>query len=181
MSWEETLRHRLGGFHPGHGHDGVPVSIKIRAASGCYDRCCCPAAHRIIDDAMHQHRPDAEFVYERHESGPELLVFLATATVATATLTLAKSVIDLVTTIIKARSEGQKKGDHHHEPLELILRGFDKNGRMFEEKVLKIEASEEPTSEIIQKVLEEGLNRHLSAPGTKPNPKTTRRHGRGKT
>lgn len=158
MTWENTLRSRLDGYHGRHEHDGTPVSIKIRSLGGCFDRGCCPAAHRIIDDALRQYGHDGEFGYEKHESGPELLVYLA---LGTATITLAKSVIDLVTTIIKARSEGQKQGDRHHEPLELIVRGFDKDGKMFEERVLRIDAGEEPTREAVQKALTDGLQKRL--------------------
>ena len=60
-----------------------------------------------------------EFTFEEHESGPELLVFVA---VVTAGISLAKSVIDLIVAIIKARSEGIKKGDHPASPLDLIVR-----------------------------------------------------------
>ena len=49
-----------------------------------------------------------------------------------------KSVVDLVTTILKARSEGIKKGDRQTDPLELIVRGHLKNGEFFEEKILRI-------------------------------------------
>lgn len=44
-------------------------------------------------------RGDDRFVLESHESGPELLLYLGTAT---ASILLVKSVIDLITTIIKA-------------------------------------------------------------------------------
>jgi hypothetical protein len=70
-----------------------------------------------------------------HESGPELLVYLA---LGTAGITLAKSVVDLVTTIIKARAEGVRKGDSPREPLEIIVRRTDEGGNFREEIVLRL-------------------------------------------
>ena len=52
------------------------------------------------------------------ETGPELLVYLA---VATADITLAKSVIDLITAILKVRSDGVKKGDRPDAPLKVDI------------------------------------------------------------
>ncbi len=70
-----------------------------------------------------------------HESGPELLVFLA---VGTAALSLAKSVIELITAIFKARSEGVKKGDRPADPLELIVRRDNDEQEYREEIISKI-------------------------------------------
>lgn len=66
--------------------------------SGWFHREHFPRAYDIIDASFVGLSPDVEYV--EHESGPELLVYLA---VATAGITLAKSVIDLVTAILKAR------------------------------------------------------------------------------
>jgi hypothetical protein len=50
-----------------------------------------------IDTHLNRAMPDIEFL--EHESGPEILAYLAAAT---AGLTLAKSVFDLITAIINA-------------------------------------------------------------------------------
>jgi len=111
------------------------VSIKVRVRSGCFHREHSPEAYRLIDQHLGKLRRDTDLAFEEHESGPELLVYLA---VVTAGLTLAKSVVDLVTAIIKARSEGIKRGDHPSEPLELIVRRTHNEQEVREEIVLKI-------------------------------------------
>ena len=65
---------------------------------------------------------------EEHESGPELLVVL---TAVTAGLQLTKSVVDLFIALVKARSDGVRKGDGPSGPVELIVRRRD--GRVEEE------------------------------------------------
>jgi hypothetical protein len=111
----------------------VPLSIKLRVVSGCFHREHSPDAYALIDSQLRSLSPDVEFV--EHESGPELLVYLA---VATAGLTLAKSVIDLITAIIKARSDGVKRGDHPADPLELVIRRVDDGHEFREEVVFRI-------------------------------------------
>jgi len=91
---------------------------------------------------------DAHF--EEHESGPELLVWLA---LGTAGVTLAKSVIDLVTAIVKARSEGIKKGDSKSAPVELIVRKVITDDKVIEEKVLRFDYKDEVNIEQIEKAL----------------------------
>ena len=77
---------------------------------------------------------DSVSTFEEHESGPELLVYLA---LGTAGATLAKSVIDLVTVIIKARADGIKKGDQPSAPVELIARRVWRDGECQEERLLR--------------------------------------------
>ncbi|MGO4881849.1 MAG: hypothetical protein ACLP59_13630 [Bryobacteraceae bacterium] len=74
------------------------------------------------------------FAFEEHGSGPELLVYLA---LATAGVTLAKSVIDLVVAIIKARSEGVEKGDRPSDAVELIVRRAGEGSELRQEVVLR--------------------------------------------
>ena len=82
--------------------------------------------------------------------------------VATAGLSLAKSVIDLVTAIIKARSEGVKKGDRPAEPLELIVRSID-DGRQFrEEMVFRIGHNDPVDPKVIEKQVDEVLRKLLN-------------------
>lgn len=133
--WQQTFRDRLCGFkdrrslQPG----AVALSVKLRVASGCFHREHSPRAYALIDPYLVSAAPNVEFV--EHESGPELLVYLA---IASAGITLAKSVLDLITAIIKARGEGVKKGDRPKEPVELIIRRVDDRSGFQEEVVLRI-------------------------------------------
>jgi hypothetical protein len=114
----------------------VAVSIKVRVVSGCFHREHSPHAFEIIDrQLLSIPGSEQEFSFEEHESGPELLVYLA---VTTAGITLVKSVIDLIITIIKARSESVKKGDRPSDPIELIVRRVEMGGEFREEIVLRI-------------------------------------------
>jgi hypothetical protein len=65
--------------------------------------------------------PDREptCTFVEHESGPELLVFVS---LTTAGISLAKSAIDLVVAILKARSDGVRKGDRPTDAVEVIVR-----------------------------------------------------------
>jgi hypothetical protein len=106
---------------------------------------------------------DREFSFIEHESGPELLVYVALGTVG---ITLAKSVIDLITAIIKARSEGAKKGDRHDYPIELIVRGFD-DGKFKEEIVLRFDSRDPIDRELIEESLEKKVSAMLAKPKKK--------------
>jgi hypothetical protein len=117
----------------------VPVSIKIRIVSGCFHREHSPRAYEIIDSKLAKLSRNLILGFEEHESGPELLVYVA---VATAGVTLAASVINLVTAIIKARSEGVKKGDRPDEPIELIVRRVDDRAGLREETILRVGAGD---------------------------------------
>jgi hypothetical protein len=154
-AWQEDFRNRMHGFvvRKGALRPGSGVSIKVRIESGCFHRDHSPEAYRIIDRKLTKLPGNVDWV--EHESGPELLVYLA---VTTAGLTLAKSVIDLLTTIIKARSEGIKKGDQPCHPLVLIVRRItDKEGYR-EEIVAKIPH----TSKVDAAQLREILNKAIS-------------------
>ncbi len=146
-------------FRHKHPEDGIPISIKVRVTSGCYHRSCSPVAYDIIDKYLDQVSPQEEFAFEEHESGPEILVFVAAAT---AGISLAKSVIDLIVTILNARSESIKKGDHRDSPLELIVRRSYKDGEFHEEKVLRINHTDTIKKKEIEKVLKQSLKVLLS-------------------
>ena len=147
--WKDQFRRRMNRFstpRPGHGN---AISIKVRPQGGCFHRQHSPHAYDLIDDYLHSCTSlDANF--EEHESGPELLVWLA---LGTAGIILAKSVIDLVTAIIKARSEGIKKGDSPSAPIELIVRKVITHDKIIEEKVLRFDYKDEVNSEEIEKAL----------------------------
>lgn len=157
MTWEDEFRRRMEGFHPSSSieGEGIPISIKIRPSGGCFHREHSPIAYQIIDEYLRSH-PISHFDFEEHESGPELLVYLA---FATAGMSLTANIINLVTAIIKARTEGIQRGDHRDAPLELIVRGFDKNGALREEKVLTIETWENVSEELIERALLTSTNK----------------------
>ena len=103
----------------------------------------------------------AEIEFQEHERGPELLVYMA---LATAGLTLAKSVIDHITAMIKARSDGVKKGDRPNDPLELIIRRIDDHSQFREETVLRIGHNDPADPKEIEKQVAEALGRLLKTP-----------------
>jgi hypothetical protein len=76
----------------------LPVSIKVRVTSGCFHREHSPHAYRLIDDYLAAaDLSEVQCRFEEHESGPELLVYLA---VTAAGLGVVKSVVELVSAII---------------------------------------------------------------------------------
>jgi hypothetical protein len=165
-SWENDFRHRIEVFEsPFSGKSkGKAISIKIRVTGGCFHREHSPIAYRIIDSYLKSYSPhNGEFSFIEHESGPELLVYVA---LGTAGITLAKSVIDLITAIIKARSEGAKEGDRHDYPVELIVRGFD-DGKVNEEIVLRFNSHDPIDRELIKENLEKKVSKMLTKPKKK--------------
>lgn len=156
--WENEFRHRIEAFEtPFSAKDkGKAISIKMRVTSGCFHREHSPYAYRLIDAQLKSYSShDKEFSFIEHESGPELLVYVA---LGTAGITIAKSVIDLVTAIIKARSEGAKRGDRKDNPIELIVRGFGDDGKINEEILLKFDSWDEPVEESIERALKKKIS-----------------------
>jgi hypothetical protein len=139
----------------------VELSIKLRVVSGCFHREHSPRAYELIDldlDGL-----PADFEYVEHESGPELLAYLA---VASAGITLAKSVIDLITAMIKARSDGVEKGDRPADPLELIVRRVGDGNEFREEIVFRIGHNDPVDPKVIEKQVEEALHKLLKNSGS---------------
>ena len=138
VEWQQTFRDRMGGFKGRRASRSgdVALSIKLRVVSGCFHRQHSPRAYELLNPYLTSLSPDVEYV--EHESGPELLVYSA---VATAAIALAKSVIDLITTIIKARSDGVKRDDRPADPLELIVRRVDDGKEFREEIILRTQAN----------------------------------------
>jgi hypothetical protein len=147
--WQQTFRERMhrfatrAGARPGN----VAISIKVRVVSGCFHREHSPHAYVVIDSQLAKFPPDSELAFQEHESGPELLVYLA---VVSAGITLAKSVIDLITAIIKARAEGVKKGDKPSDPLEVIVRRVEKGQDVREEIVMRIGHKDPADANVIE-------------------------------
>ena len=147
-------------FGPARRGSLAPVSIKIRINSGCFHREHSKEAYAMIDDYVRQaDLSDIHYQIVEHETGPEILVYLAVTAaglgVVAAGLGFAKSVVELITAIIKARSEGIKRGDVPDDPLELIVRGYSKDREYFEEKVLRIS----PKSRVTTKQISEALSK----------------------
>lgn len=158
--WQMEFRRRMGRF--GVAHQPMPgeaaVSIKIRVRSGCFHREHSPRAYAIIDRQLDTLSPeDVDSIsFEEHESGPEILVWVA---VATAGLTLAKSIVDLITTIFKARSEGVKQGDRPSEPIELIVRRVGNDDEFREEAILRLGHDHPVNAEEIEAALRRALEK----------------------
>jgi hypothetical protein len=150
--WDVQFGGRMRQFHDEHPPDGESVSIKVRVCGGCFHREHSPAAYGIIDKYLDDNEQTLSGVrFEEHESGPELLVWLALGTSA---ITLAKSVIDLVVAIIKARSDGARSGDRAGDPVELIVRKASTDGKVIEERIVRVHVHDE----IDSKAIGESLN-----------------------
>jgi hypothetical protein len=122
------------------------VSVKVRVESGCFHREHSPEAYKIIDAQLRRPPECAEVI--EHESGPELLLYLA---VTASALSLAKSVVELITEIFKARAAGIKKGDHPRDPLVLIVRRVDEKDKYREDVILRIGHTDTVDSDTIEK------------------------------
>ena len=150
----------------------VPVSLKVRVVSGCFHREHSPHAYILIDNQLASRAlPQCEFEFVEHESGPELLVFVA---LATAGATLAKSIIDLIVAIIKARSVGIEKGDRPSDPLEVIVRRVGDDEKFAEETVLRVGHADAISGEELQARIEAAVKRLLEDKGAKTPNRTTR-------
>ncbi len=87
-----------------------------------------------------------------------MLVYVA---MGTSCITLVASIINLITAIIKARSDGIDHGDPPYDYIELIVRGFNDNGKIKEETVVKIESREFINKELIEKTLQKKISELL--------------------
>jgi len=144
----------------------VSVSLKVRVTSGCFHREHSPHAYALIDRHLAS-APAAqrwELAFIEHESGPELLVYLA---LATAGVTLAKSVIDLIVAIIKARTEGVKSGDRPNDPVEVIVRRVGYGDKFVEETILRIGHGDPVNRADIEAQINAALKRVAATGGAK--------------
>ncbi len=177
QTWESEFRERMRSFEltrPPRKHE-VSISLKVRVISGCFHRQHSPHAYALICKHLASIDPaKSEFAFVEHESGPELLVYLA---LATAGVTLAKSVIDLIIAIITARAKGIKNGDRPDEPIEIIIRRVGEGDKFVEEKILRIGPSDPVNREQIDTQINAALKRIAGKGGTKtaiPRIKATR-------
>jgi len=181
-AWVSELRARMRSFESQRPpRDGeVAVSLKVRVTSGCFHRDHSPHAYALIDGRLASvpAAQRSELAFVEHESGPELLVYLA---LATAGVTLAKSVIDLIVAIIKARNEGIKKGDRPNDPVEVIIRRVGDGNKFVEETVLRIGHNDPVVRADIEAQIDAALKRLVAtgcAETANQRPKGTRRKRR---
>ena len=172
--WKDEFGRRMQQFgnHQEHDGDGQAVSVKVRVASGCFHREHSPNAYQSIDEYLRLHAPDdAPCSFEEHESGPEILVYLA---LTTAGVSLTAGIINLVTAIIKARSDGIKKGDRPDAPLEIIVRGHHQDGEYFEETILRVDSRSPLAHDVIERAFKKPLKaiEEKKAAPAKPNKPT---------
>lgn len=155
--WQRTFHNRMREFERDHkmAKNAISVSVKTRVTSGCFHREHSPHAYHLIDKYLTTIDEETIFAFEEHESGPEILIYVAAAT---AGISLAKSIIDLIVSILKARSEGIKKGDKPQAPLELIVRRSQKDGEFKEETILRINHQDTIDPSLIDKQLKQAIS-----------------------
>jgi hypothetical protein len=136
------------------------ISIKLSPIpSGCCCFYCWPSTWEQINKSIRPCGPiedegdvlieknKMKFVLECHESGPEIIAYLALATASTVLL---KSIIDLVITIIKALSKEDRK-----QPARIkISKRQVIKGKIAEDHLIEIDI---PISKDIEKQLEDRL------------------------
>ncbi len=140
------------------------ISIKLSPPSGCCCSDCWPETWQKVNKAIVpcapiKHEGDALigkggniFVLEQHESGPEIVLYLA---LATASVTLAKSVIDLITTIVKGVSNEQRK---HPTQIKISKKQIVK-GKIEEENLIEIDI---PISKDMEKQLRKRIKQAIN-------------------
>jgi hypothetical protein len=160
MNWTNEFKNRIEDFEGQFNEkDSFALSIKIRVISGCFHREHSPEAYKIIDNEINQLDLKKERIaLIEHESGPEILVYLAlTASV----IQLSAAVIDLIRSIIEGRKMGIEKGDHPHDDLHLIVRGFNKKGDLKDETILTIKHFDKIDKKLIKELIEKSVNKTL--------------------
>jgi hypothetical protein len=140
------------------------ISIKLSPPSGCCCNDCWPETWYKINQKIApfgpvKHEGDSiignnenKFVLESHESGPEVIIYLV---LATASANLVKSVIELITTIIKSLSHEHKK----QPPRIKITKRQIIKGKIEEDLLIEIDI---PISNDIVKQIEDKIKQALN-------------------
>lgn len=174
--WPREFARRLGRYRGALEHgSGIAVSIKLRVAGGCFHREHSPRAYEFIDVALRKPRLRGQSIeWHEHETGPEILVWLP---LVTAGVAFSAAVVNLVVSVLRARSDGAKKGDKPKAPLELVVRTTHlPGGAVVEEKVLTCNVDEEVRTTVIRAALETAGQKLLpKAPSPKRKGKRTPR------
>ena len=140
------------------------ISIKLSPPSGCCCSHCWPETWRLVNKMIApcgpvEHEGDAlienngdKYILESHESGPEIIIYLA---LATASATLLKSIIDLINTILSGLSN-----EHRKQPprIKISKRQIIK-GNIEEENLLEIDI---PISKGMEKYIEEKIRQAIN-------------------
>jgi hypothetical protein len=157
MIWENELTERIKTFRQENQLDTniLVLSIKIRVTNGCFHREHSPIAFKIIDSLNYS---KLENKVIEHENGPEIIAYIA---LAAASISFLQSTISLVTEILKARQDGISKGDNPKDSLKVIVRGFDKKGRLKEEEIIEVNSSKPIDKNIIEETLNKTLNEFI--------------------
>lgn len=160
--WPRELAKRIGTFSEPFTGSGIAVSLKIRVVSGCFHREHSPHAYELIDAALHDPGLERDAIqWHEHESGPEILVWIPFVTAGVA---LSAAVVNLIVSILKARSDGVKAGDQPREPLELIVRTTrSREGGVIEEKVLRFNPDDPVHATAIRAALNHAARKMLPA------------------
>ena len=135
------------------------ISIKLSPPFGCCCSHCWPETWKAVNSFISPfgpvgHEGDAvigagndKYILESHESGPEIIMYLA---LATASVTLLKSVIDLINTFVNGFSK-----EHRKQPpkIKITKRQFVK-AKIVEENIMEIDI---PVSKGTQKEIEKNI------------------------
>jgi hypothetical protein len=145
---QKQIQDRLETFQRDKGREGFSVSIKFQAPRCfCRDHCA-PEAYRLIDDYLTSHPLNPKYCEcVEHETGPEVVVYIVTG------VAFITSLINLVAAILKACSDGQKKGDKPCNQLIIVIRGFNTDNVFYEKQILKVNPEIPPTKNAIKESL----------------------------
>ena len=140
------------------------LSIKLSPPSGCCCSDCWSETWRAVYSFISPFGPvrhegdaligdgDDKYVLESHESGPEIIAYIALATASTA---LAKSIIDLITTFVKSLSK-----EHRKQPprIKISKRQLIK-GNVEEETIMEVDI---PVSKETQNQIEKRIKKFMN-------------------
>lgn len=93
----------------------IPISIQIRTIGIQLGQ----EGYELVRTRVHTAELPADIKYQEHESGPEIIFHIA---YVTAVVTLAKSVLDLITALVKLISERIRNGREQSRGIEIIAR-----------------------------------------------------------
>lgn len=161
MSWDDELRQRFRDYENSSRaklkDNALLISIKIRVDIGCFHREHSPQAYDAINKFLQADSSDS-YGFIEHENGPEIITQIE---FISSIIIISAAVIDLVNTVIKARTEGIKKGDRPNDDIELITRGFNKKGKLKEEKILRIKTGDNLSKKDLEKQMKKILKEYF--------------------
>ena len=129
------------------------IAIKVRTEHGCFCHNHSPEVNRLIDDLVKQYS-QSDIEYRHHESGPEIIAWLA---MGTAGMVLTTALVNLITAIVNACKAGSKKGDRQNGKLILIVRDVRRSETSEEEVVLELYENDTVSADTVKKVIEASI------------------------